>query len=148
MALLPPDRLEQIADIVLNRIGYAPLTRDLLFSNIDNGYKNMLPLLPSPLFQIGSDLKDLNSIPRFKDGTIPLQIWLRNAGGFLKPFPENQVIQQAIEDITNESVKAEPVSNTKPPDKATIEKIVQEKIILRDDMVSYNFLEGGYKAMV
>ena len=146
MAFLPQNRVDEIADAVLLRIGYAATTRDALFANIDNGYKNMMPVLPIPLMQIKSDLQDLNNTQKLVDGTVPFQIWLRNAGSFLKPFVESKIIQQALEDITNQSVKSEPVTNQNPPDKATIEKIVQEKIILRDDMVFYNFLEAGYKA--
>ncbi len=146
MGFLHPDRLEEIAGVVLQRVGYTEKIRDLFLASILNGYTTKLSMYPIQYMQIKSDLNDLNETPRLVDGTIPFQIWLKNAGNFLKPFPENKVIQQAIEDITNETVKAEPVSNPTPPDKATIEKIVQEKIILRDDMVSYNFLEAGYKA--
>ena len=147
MAFLPQNRLDEIADAVMLRIGYAETTRNLLFANIDIGYKGMIPGgLVIPYMQIKSDLGELNNTAKLVDGTIPFLIWLRNAGSFLKPFVESKIIQQAIEDITNQSLKSEPVSNQTPPDKDTIEKIVQEKIILRDDMVSYNFLEAGYKA--
>jgi hypothetical protein len=81
------------------------------------------------------------------DGSIPIQFWLSKAGQYVQPFPEpNKIVQEALAKIENRAIKSLPVTDFRSPTVATVDKILKEKAIHQNDMLTFSFLEGGVRA--
>jgi formylglycine-generating enzyme required for sulfatase activity len=79
--------------------------REDLLKGIHPGYVGLLPLRPSPLEQIWSDLDVMNGVSSLEDGQVPLRIWLSNAVDRLKSSgrPERTAFQSALDQVVPES---------------------------------------------
>jgi endonuclease G, mitochondrial len=147
MSFFDPNRLDQIKDAIISKVGYGADIRNILFANINPAYTYLLPVLNNPLLQLINDLNELNDVKMLSDGTVPFRIYLDQAGRILKPFPDSsEIIQKSVSDLSHKTLKTDPVSNPQLPSQPVVEKMVQEKIILKNDMVYYQWLEQGFLA--
>ena len=106
-----------------------PLSRQLLFEGVMPEYVATLPLLPAPAAQIDFDLMKLNAVERLVDGTVPLQIWLHNAGRRTLEQGRRTVFEQALDTVTRQA--------TGRPDLGPIADAAElkERVIFSDDTV-------------
>lgn len=136
-------QLDEIADSIYYSIGYTPAYRKIFFSGVNKTFFALLPVDPIELIQLELDLIYLNKTGRLTDGTIPFESWLEKASRYLKPFPDaNKVIQHGLSQV-NSFFGSAAMVDIKPPSSKVIDTVLKEKIVHRDDMVSYAFLEGG-----
>jgi endonuclease G len=114
-----------------------PLSRQLLFEGVMPEYVATLPLLPAPAAQIDFDLMKLNAVERLVDGTVPLQIWLHNAGRRALEQGRRTVFEQALDTVTRQA--------TGRPDLGPIADAAElkERVIFSDDTVPVGFLARG-----
>ncbi|MFF8275713.1 trypsin-like peptidase domain-containing protein [Streptomyces lateritius] len=151
----PPDRAEgavrsvpylSAEDVVRVRnaaldAGLADTTvRPLLFAGTTARFRASLPTMDTPLRQMHSDLQTMNQIERLIDGTVPLEVWLRNAIAQSVEAGPLSVLQRALDDVARDAA-GEP---DLPPGAMPAE--TKEEIIFRDDTVPYEFLHGGVLA--
>jgi endonuclease G, mitochondrial len=147
MAHFPQGRIDEIAKAVLNKIGYELDVRSILLAPMLPEYKYRLIKTSRDIYQIRLDLQDLNDTDRLIDGTLPFQLWLEQASQLLMPYPaESKIIQTALDDLSKKMLKAEPVEQPTLPVSRTMDKIVQEKILFKNSMLPYAFLQGGVTA--
>jgi hypothetical protein len=147
MAFFDQNGLNAIRDAIMDNIGYSPSLRTILLSRISNQFKKFLAVDNIEMVQLDLDLIALNKTERLTDGTIPFESWLDEASRYLKPYPDaSRVILEALATIASRTVKSDPVDNPVPPPKKVVDAIVKEKILFKDDMLSFPFLEAGVKA--
>ena len=146
MAYLKTTDLDNLSDAVYNEIGYSQTQRRLFLSTVNPQFRASLAVDNSnDKAQLEMDLIRFNDIARLSDGTIPLENWLERVARQAKPFPlSNELVQRALDTIAKKS--GESINNPQAPDQHIIDKVVQEKSIHRNDMLSYAFLESGFKA--
>lgn len=70
--------------------------RDTLLAGIDPAFVAVLPVKPSPIQQILSDLHVLNDAEVLADGTVPLQLWLKNAIAITEALKEATVFEEFL----------------------------------------------------
>ena len=76
-------------------------TLNALLENIDSAYTVNLPEGPDPLPRLMQTLGRLNRTERLVDGTMPFQIWLKNAVPFAAARPEAlKVINRALDEVS------------------------------------------------
>ncbi|MFD9030132.1 trypsin-like peptidase domain-containing protein [Streptomyces sp. NPDC059567] len=114
--------------------------RPLLFAGITAHFRASLPTMDTPLRQLHSDLNTMNQVERLIDGTVPLEVWLRNALAQTVEAGPFTVLQRAMDDVARDSA-GEP---DMPPEMMPGE--TKEEIIFRDDTVPFEFLHGGVLA--
>jgi endonuclease G, mitochondrial len=141
MTYLTADDLRDVANAVSARVVYDPVTRLAVFAGIDRRVLALIPAGAAPNVQLALDLGELNGIERLVDGTVPLEVWLKNAGALLQSFPEAAVLQRALDKVLTRSGGTPAVA-----DAAHNVPTVLQRIVERDDMVAVGFLEGGYHA--
>lgn len=114
--------------------------RPKLFAGTTRHFRAGLPLHKTPFEQIRSDLRTLNRVERLIDGTVPLEVWLRNALTLTtRPGPV-AVFQRALDDVSRDA-SGEP--------ELLVDYVfgeVKEEIVFRDDTVPFEFLQGGFLA--
>jgi len=136
--------LHEIASAIISDIGYSPDIRKIFLSSIHPDFRLLFPAIQVELLQIRTDLENLNRVERLSDGTVPMQLWLDEAARFVKPFPTTSaLIQKSLAEVTRRILNRGIENPAPPPNQAVRDKIVKEKIINKDDMVSYAFLQGG-----
>lgn len=148
MEYLSIDESVKLSDAIINTVGYDSALRKVLLSGINRGFINLLQVYnANEKIQLDLDLHRLNNTERLTDGSVPFQSWLTKAGQYVQPFPDaNKIIQEALAKIENRSIKSHPVANIGSPSLATVNKIIKEKVIHQNDMLSFSFLEGGVRA--
>jgi hypothetical protein len=147
MGYLTPDQLDAVANAVISRIGYAPNIRTLFMKNIHPGFRLLLAADPAEMIQLELDLAALNDTGRLVDGTIPLESWLDKAARRLKPFPEeSRLIQQVQAALAAKTSSTPVIDNGPPPSPAVVAAVELEKFVHDNDMVSFAFLQEGWKA--
>ncbi|MFI2351644.1 trypsin-like peptidase domain-containing protein [Streptomyces sp. NPDC019443] len=136
-AYLSPDEILQVRDTALETGLADPSVRPLLFDGIMPKYRGTLPLLPAPGQQVHSDLNAMNRVERLVDGSVPLEIWLRNAVAQSTEAAALAVLQRALDDVAR-SAGGEPdiMAGMPAPE-------IKEEIVHRDDTVPFDFLRGG-----
>jgi endonuclease G, mitochondrial len=117
-----------------------PEVRPMLFDGVMRRYVRALPLVPAPIMQLHSDLTRMNQVDRLLDGTVPLEVWLRNAAR-LAVVAKPQAILQAAHDTVAAETSGEP--ELPPPDELGE---IPEAIVHQDDTVPYDFLRLGWEA--
>ncbi|MCP9962861.1 hypothetical protein LUX05_18595 [Streptomyces somaliensis] len=80
-----------------------PAVRPLLFDGIMPRYRATLPLLAAPGLQVHSDLVEMNRVERLVDGSVPLEIWLRNAVAQTTAAAPAAVLQRALDDVARDA---------------------------------------------
>ncbi|MCT4353326.1 trypsin-like peptidase domain-containing protein [Streptomyces sp. Je 1-79] len=114
--------------------------RRLLFAGTTAHFRASLPTMDSPLRQMHSDLDVMNQVERLIDGTVPLEVWLRNAISQTVESGPLTVLQRALDDVARDAA-GEPDLPAGPLPAET-----KEEIIFRDDTVPFEFLHGGVLA--
>ncbi|MFF3455187.1 trypsin-like peptidase domain-containing protein [Streptomyces sp. NPDC002730] len=136
-AYLSPDEILQVRDAALETGLADPMVRPLLFDGIMPKYRGTLPLLPAPGRQVHSDLNEMNRVERLVDGSVPLEIWLRNAVAQTTEAAPLALLQRTLDDVAR-SAGGEPdiMAGIPAPE-------IKEEIVHRDDTVPFDFLRGG-----
>ncbi|MGI5404582.1 trypsin-like peptidase domain-containing protein [Streptomyces sp. CA-135486] len=134
---LTPEEILQVRDAALETGLADPMVRPLLFDGIMPKYRGTLPLLPAPGRQVHSDLNEMNRVERLVDGSVPLEVWLRNAVAQTTEAEPLAVLQRALDDVAR-SAGGEPDITAELPAPE-----IKEEIVHRDDTVPFDFLRGG-----
>ncbi|MER7050261.1 trypsin-like peptidase domain-containing protein [Streptomyces jumonjinensis] len=134
---LSPEEILRVRDAALETGLADPMVRPLLFDGILPRYRGTLPLLAAPGMQVHSDLNQMNRVERLVDGSVPLEIWLRNAIAQTTEAAALTLFQRILDDVAR-SAGGEPdiVAQTPAPE-------IKEEIVHRDDTVPFAFLRGG-----
>jgi len=148
MAYLSGDELIDLSNAILDAVGYSDAIRRVFLSEVNKPFKNLLFAAPhNEKAQLDLDLAKLNDTPRLTDGSVPFYAWLARAAQYVQQIPNaNKIVQEALAKIEGVAVKTAPVEPIKSPSAAVVGKIIQEKIIQQNDMVSFSFLEAGLQA--
>ncbi|MEO7328854.1 MAG: trypsin-like peptidase domain-containing protein, partial [Minicystis sp.] len=132
----------QIREII-TVIGNAGLPQDLLLEDLllglPDSVRGKMRKGGSPLRRLAAHLVLLNRAPRLDDGTLPLEIWLRNAARYPR-----------LADVANRALarmNRGPAGIALPPDFREGRPWQQERIVLStDDLLPIDFLQGGADA--
>lgn len=89
-----------------------------------------------PIAQLNIDLSKLNKTARLADGTVPFQIWLRNAALMTTGTEQNKVFQRALDDLTHRTTGAPRIDASNLPE-------YKEVIVGHDDTLPFFFLKNG-----
>jgi endonuclease G, mitochondrial len=140
MAHLPQTRIQEVQVALLSLpLTYDSPTRAALFTGINAQFVALLPTGLPPAIQLLSDLGRLNAIERLSDGTVPLEIWLSNAGLLAGPTEAAKVFHKASNDI-------ECVTSGSPRlDLGQLPEL-KEVFIHENDLVSFSFMQRGLEA--
>ncbi|MBT2406163.1 MULTISPECIES: trypsin-like peptidase domain-containing protein [unclassified Streptomyces] len=136
-AYLPTEEVVRLVDAALDAGLADPMVRKLLLDGILPRYKGTLPLLPGPGQQVHSDLNEMNRVERLIDGSVPLEIWLRNAVAQTTQAEPLAVFQRALDAVARDAAGEPDVPAGLPAGET------KEEIIHRDDTVPFEFLRGG-----
>ncbi|MFF8896785.1 trypsin-like peptidase domain-containing protein [Streptomyces lydicus] len=136
---LSPDEIRQVLDAAVETGLADPAVRPLLLDGIMPRYRGTLPLNPAPGRQVHSDLNEMNRVERLVDGTVPLEIWLRNAVAETTEAEPLTVFQRALDEVARKAGGEPDVLAGLPSPAAEI----KEEIVHRDDTVPIGFLRGG-----
>jgi endonuclease G len=136
---LDPDELEEVVQAATAAGLTDQPRRDYLLSSIDRMVALNLNVIPVPQLQLRSDLVSLNGIERLADGSVPLQLWLRQASTLAAGRTEDAVFRRY-----QEKVAVEASGQPALPDPASLPEVINnEAIIHQDDMVAFGFLTQG-----
>lgn len=114
--------------------------RPLLFAGTTAHFRASLPTMDTPLRQLHSDLHAMNQVERLIDGTVPLEVWLRNAIAQTVEAGPLTVLQRALDDVARDAAGEPDLPVEMMPGET------KEEIIFRDDTVPFEFLHGGVLA--
>ncbi|WP_406864268.1 trypsin-like peptidase domain-containing protein [Streptomyces sp. HUAS MG47] len=141
---LSPEEVERVADAA-ERAGLGDeRRRDALLGGFH-------PLYARALAETGGSphalLTKMNEDGRLVNGSVPLQIWLRNAVSATRDPGPRAVLAEALDEVAR-TAGGEPDIMADLPDLAEDVEAgeVKERIILRDDTVPFGFLHGGHRA--
>ncbi|MFD8546488.1 trypsin-like peptidase domain-containing protein [Streptomyces sp. NPDC059649] len=135
---LSPDEIRAVLDAAVETGLADPSVRPLLMDGIMPRYRGTLPLHPAPGRQVHSDLSQMNRVERLVDGSVPLEIWLRNAVAETTEAGPLTVFQRALDDVARQAGGEPDVLATLPAPGE-----IKEEIVHRDDTVPIGFLRGG-----
>lgn len=138
-AYLSPDEIRQVLDASVETGLADPTVRPLLLDGIMPRYRSTLPLHPAPGRQAHSDLNEMNRVERLVDGSVPLEIWLRNAVAETTEAGPLTVFQKALDEVARKAGGEPDVLAGLPSPAAEL----KEQIVHRDDTVPIGFLRGG-----
>ncbi|WP_327281847.1 MULTISPECIES: trypsin-like peptidase domain-containing protein [unclassified Streptomyces] len=114
-----------------------PSARRLLLDGIMLKYQGTLPLMAAPGMQVRSDLNEMNRVERLIDGSVPLEIWLRNAVAQSAEAGPLAVFQKALDAVARDAAGEPDV-----PAGLTAGE-TKEEIVHFDDTVPFEFLRAG-----
>ncbi|MFF0750514.1 trypsin-like peptidase domain-containing protein [Streptomyces sp. NPDC004267] len=137
---LGPEELLGVANAAVEAGVADRKLRASLFSGVREYFWAMLPPQPTPFLQVQKDLETMNIAERLLEGEVPLELWLRNAIAMAADPGQVAVFQRALDRV----VRAATGEPELPPDLLTGE--FKEEIVVRDDMVPFEFLQGGFLA--
>ncbi|WP_438489376.1 trypsin-like peptidase domain-containing protein [Streptomyces sp. S186] len=136
-AYLSQDEIGRLLDAALECGLADPTVRPLLFDGIMPKYHGTLPMLAAPIHQLRSDLTRMNTVERLVDGSVPLEIWLRNAVAQTTEAGPLKVLQHALDEVARRAGGEPDVLADRPAPE------LKEQIVHRDDTVPIGFLRGG-----
>jgi endonuclease G len=140
MAYFSQSRIIEITDAVISAGISYNLSRPAFLAHINRfwiaGIMGAFPGIGDTA-QLGIDLARLNETDRLSDGTVPLQIWLRNADPLTRGTEQNKTFLRALDDLTHRVTGSPRIDTSKLPEQ-------KEVIILQDDMLPFGFLERGF----
>jgi hypothetical protein len=120
--------------------GYDRAVRRLLMNGINPKWVGRLRNFDDDASQLSGDLNSLNSAQRLADGTVPFEIWLRNAADEYGHLEQGKVFPRLLDELTTRATGAPPIEEpARVPE-------VREAIVNRNDMVAYGFLSAGLQA--
>ncbi|MFF5970785.1 trypsin-like peptidase domain-containing protein [Streptomyces sp. NPDC012769] len=114
--------------------------RGRLFAGVKDHFRAALPPRPTPFTQVQSDLRTMNRVERLMEGEVPLELWLRNAIALAAEPGPVAVFQRALDHVVRDAA-GEPEL---PAEYLSAE--FKEDIVVRDDMVPFEFLHEGFLA--
>ena len=125
---------------------YQGNVRLLLARGLDLHFLAGLPVIAAPGLQLDSDLSIFNSVERLVDGSVPLEIWLRNAARMLRAQKEVAVLQQALDETSTWMSGAPPMLDPTAPDlpPGSLPEGL-ELAIDRDDTLPFLFIAGAQR---
>lgn len=136
-AYLPSEEIVRLVDASLEAGLADPTVRRLLLDGIMPKYRGTLPLVAAPGMQVHSDLNEMNRVERLVDGSVPLEIWLRNAVAQTVEAGPLAVFQKALDEVARDAAGEPDVAAALPAGET------KEEIVHRDDTVPFEFLRGG-----
>ncbi|MCW3097695.1 MAG: hypothetical protein JWL77_3313 [Chthonomonadaceae bacterium] len=138
--LLNEQQLEEIREAYFKaNPSYDAQTRTLMTSGIALIWLLGLPgNLPAPAIQVGLDLKAFNDIERLTDGTVPLELWLRNVISYFGMTPGGAKLKEYLSLVQR-------IANGMPTIATPIAGLptITEAIIDRDETLPISFLAQG-----
>jgi len=144
---LPTAKVDELSDEVYNNVGYTLNLRNIFLSEIMRDYVNAFARDGNEKVQLDLDLQKLNRTEQLTDGTIPLYSWLQRVERYGRPYPSlDRLIKMAMATIEGKRVKSAPVVNVQAPSQPVLRKIEKERVVQRNDMLSYGWLDAGMKA--
>ncbi|XIE80987.1 hypothetical protein AB6O49_30120 [Streptomyces sp. SBR177] len=114
--------------------------RGRLFAGVKEHFWMALLPQPTPLRQLQSDLRTMNRVERLMEGEVPLELWLRNAIRLAADPAAVAVFQRALDHVVRDAA-GEPEL---PAEFLAVDSL--EEIVVRDDMVPFEFLHEGFLA--
>jgi hypothetical protein len=125
---------------------YDSNVRFLLARGIRFDWFAALPQAGNASLQLGLDLTLFNNVERLADGSVPLEIWLRNTLNFLKAQEQAAIVQEMLDYVTTRISGAPPVQDATAPN-LPLGKLPRglEEIIERDDTLPFNFVTGAQR---
>ncbi|WP_230883152.1 trypsin-like peptidase domain-containing protein [Streptomyces venezuelae] len=114
--------------------------RPALLKGIPAHFTATLQPLSDPLEQAHADLNAMNQVERLIDGLVPLEIWLHNAIEQTREQGPRAVLQGALDTVAREITGEAAMPADMMPGE------FKEEIVLQDDTVPYEFLQGGIRA--
>jgi len=127
--------LIEIADAIRASLGnYGSQTRSVLLGSVPNSVSGLIPEGGGPAIQIITDLQFLNNIERLTDGTIPLAAFLRTALALGAAIDAMNPVRRKLSELEARTTGAPRIDVSALPE-------TRERIIGRDDMVPYAFIE-------
>jgi endonuclease G len=125
---------------------YDANTRIRLARGIRPSFFLGLNVLPAPKAQLRFDLETFNNVERLSDGSVPLEIWLRNACELLEDQKEVAVLQAKLAKVSLQMSGAPPMTNLTAPSVPPGSLPGRlEKTIHRDDMLPFDFVAGAQR---
>jgi hypothetical protein len=118
---------------------YDSSTRAVLLQGVSAAYVGLLPAGLPPVIQLRSDLGQMNKVERLADGTVPLRTWLTNAADLAGSTEEARLFLRTSDEIGHQVSGAPRIVASQLPE-------TKEKIVHRNDMVSFGFMTGGVTA--
>ncbi|MFE1548033.1 trypsin-like peptidase domain-containing protein [Streptomyces sp. NPDC058718] len=137
---LPQEELVRVRNAAMEAGLADRALRPALLKGIPAHFTATLQPLSDPLHQAHADLNAMNQVERLIDGLVPLEIWLHNAIEQTHEQGPRAVLQGALDTVARE-ITGEAVL---PADMMPGE--LKEEIVLQDDTVPYEFLQGGIRA--
>lgn len=139
MQFFSSTRLEEFVKALVGaQIDYS-LTKPAFTANINPFWLGTIltntvgmPSIP----QLNIDLGKLNQTPRLADGTVPFQIWLRNAILLTTGTEQNKTFQHALDDLTHRVTGSPRLDPVNLPE-------YKEVIVGHDDTLPFWFLKNG-----
>ncbi|MFI9005431.1 trypsin-like peptidase domain-containing protein [Streptomyces sp. NPDC053541] len=114
--------------------------RGRLFAGVKEHFWMALLPQPTPFRQLQSDLRTMNRVERLMEGEVPLELWLRNAIRLAADPAAVAVFQRALDHVVRDAA-GEPEL---PAEFLSVDSL--EEIVVRDDMVPFEFLHEGFLA--
>lgn len=147
MNYLTTDQIQEIVQTAVNTSDLLENWRELLLG-IPRTYTASLPNIDkNPKMGLYGHLSKMNEISALNDGTVPLQKWLQQAKFFYSDFPESKSVFERYETLIAEKASKDldddVVKSMMPSLNASSSS--PEKIIFKDDMVSYDFVAAGIR---
>lgn len=140
---------DELNDLQLALVGAQLIdvgTRHALLSGIAPTVRGLMPALAAPLPQLLSDLGRLNDIEQLTDGTVPMEIYLKNCVLLTTGLPQGEVLRAALDKMTSRIHGQPPIADADVPDIPKKVTDALEIIILENDMLPIGFLEAGFRA--
>ncbi len=137
---LAPDTLDAVREAALSQFPDQATWRPVLFQTVPSGFFYTLPVNPAPSLQIVTDLLKINAVERLLDGTVPLQVWLRNAVRHAQEPGAKAVLERALSEVAGCAEGA--------PDLGAAADVseIKEEIVFQDDTLEIGFLAAGAAA--
>ncbi|MEU7071206.1 trypsin-like peptidase domain-containing protein [Streptomyces narbonensis] len=137
---LPQEELIRVRNAAMEAGLADRALRPALLKGIPAHFTATLQPLNDPLEQAHADLNAMNQVERLIDGLVPLEIWLHNAIEQTREQGPRAVLQGALDTVAREITGEAAL----PPEMMPGE--FKEEIVLQDDTVPYEFLQGGIRA--
>ncbi len=134
------DEIERLINAAAEAGLADPAVRPNLFVGVPIKYVTGLPTQPTPALQLRSDLNQMNEVDRLIDGTVPLELWLRNAAAIADPKPQARVFREFHDRIAGRATNEPEI-----PLPANVAAMA-EAIVHKSDLLNYSFLDRGAKA--
>ena len=140
MPLLTQQEVLDLIDALIASGIDTSANRGALFQFITPQFWAGIPGGGVPAAQLLNDIGRMNAVERFANGDVPLEIYLRNAALLLSAAePQQKIVRAMLDQVHHRASGAPRLDPAEIPE-------TKEKIIFRDDMVSFAFMAAGVKA--